>query len=63
MRYIIAIFVTIILGLPYALDAFAGQIIELQGSKFEVIVNPNGETMLKPVPKESNEPVEFKKCT
>ena len=63
MRYIFAIFVTIILGLPYALDAFAGQIIELQGSKFEVIVKPNGETMLKPVPKESNKPVEFKKKT
>ena len=63
MRYIFAIFVTIILGLPYALDAFAGQIIELQGSKFEVIVKPNGETMLKPVSKESNEPVEFKKKT
>ena len=63
MRYIFAIFVTIILGLPYALDAFAGQIIELQGSKFEVIVKPNGETMLKPVSKESTEPVEFKKKT
>ena len=63
MRYIFAIFVTIILGLPYALDAFAGKIIEFQGSKYEVIVQPNGERLLKPVPKESNEPVEFKKKT
>jgi len=49
MRYIIAIFVTIILGLPYALDAFAGKIVEFQGSKYEVVEDENGEMLFKPV--------------